>query len=113
MKKNTLLSFFKEKSNCLLTNNLKMKLSFILILLSIMQAFPYEGYSQQKVTFNLKDVTIKQVLNEIKSQTDFKFLYRTTDVNVKDKISLEAKKRDHSRSSKSFVSKYSNRISNS
>ena len=90
MKKNNLISFFKGKTNCLLRNNLKMKLSFILILLSMMQAFPYEGYSQQKVTFNLEDVTIKQVLNEIKSQTNFKFLYRATDVNVNDKISLEA-----------------------
>ncbi|WP_291870198.1 TonB-dependent receptor [Maribacter sp.] len=67
-----------------------MKLSLILILLSIMQAFPYEGYAQQKVTFNLKDVTIKQVLNEIKSQTDFKFLYRNDDINIKNKISFEA-----------------------
>ncbi len=90
MKKNMFLSFFKEKSNCLLKNNLKMKLSLILILLSIMQAFPYEGYAQQKVTFNLKDVTIKQVLNEIKSQTDFKFLYRNDDINIKNKISFEA-----------------------
>ena len=90
MKKNTFLSFFGENWNNLLRSNFIIKLSLILILLPIIQVFPYESYSQQKVTFNLKDVTIKEVLNEIKSQTDFKFLYRNSEVNVNNKVTLVA-----------------------
>lgn len=82
-------SFFKEKTNCLLKNNLKMKLSLILIFISIVQMFPHDSYSQKRVSFNLEDVTIKQVFNEIKSQTDFKFLYRNSVINVKNKVSIK------------------------
>ena len=91
MKKNTILSFFRGKANCLLKNNLKMKLSVLLMVFSILQVFPNKGYSQKKVSFNLKDVTIKEVFNEIQNQTDFKFLYRNTVVNVNSRVSLKAK----------------------
>ena len=73
-----------------LTNNLKMKLSILLILLSILNVFPSEVYPQKKVTFNLENVKIKKVLNEIKAQTGFKFLYRPREINLNQKISFIA-----------------------
>ncbi|MFV0248755.1 MAG: TonB-dependent receptor domain-containing protein [Tenacibaculum sp.] len=91
MKKIKFLPFFKEKYNCLLKSNLKTNISLILILFSILQAFPCNSYSQQKVTFSMKQVSIKQVIDEIQKQTNFKFLYRNSDINVKSKISFKAK----------------------
>ncbi len=90
MKKNTPLFLFKEKFNCSIRNNLKMKLSILLIFLSILSVLPNNGYSQKKITLNVKDIIMKDVLNEIKSQTDFKFLYRSKEIDVRQKVSLKA-----------------------
>lgn len=90
MKKTNYVFLFLGKINCLLKNNLKMKLSIVLIFLSVLNVFSNESYSQKKVTFNLEDVKIKHVLNEIKNQTGFKFLYRSKEINVNQKISLQA-----------------------
>ena len=89
MKKNTLFCFLKRKTSYLIKCNLKMKFSFLLILFSIMQIFSNEGYSQKKITFHLQNVTIKQALNEIKNQTDYKFLYREGNLNLNKRITLK------------------------
>jgi hypothetical protein len=88
MKKNTYPFFFKEEFSCAITDNLKMNLSAIFIFLSILCVFPNSGYSQKKITFDLKDVNIKEVLNEIKAQTGYKFLYRSSEINVIQKASM-------------------------
>jgi iron complex outermembrane receptor protein len=88
MKKNTYPFFFKEEFSCAITDNLKMNLSAIFIFLSILCVFPNSGYSQKKITFDLKDVNIKEVLNEIKAQTGYKFLYRSSEINVIQKASI-------------------------
>ncbi len=69
-----------------------MKLTVFLLLLSIMQVFANESYSQNtKLTFDMEDVTVKEVLGEIESMSEFYFLYsskiiddsRKTDIAVK------------------------------
>jgi iron complex outermembrane receptor protein len=85
MKKNTTLSLFWGKTN------LKMKLSIILIFLSILNVFPNNSYSQKRITFDMENVTIKQVLKEIKDQTGFKFLYTSNLIDESQKISFRAK----------------------
>lgn len=89
MKKHAYLPLLWKNYYCL-KNNLKMKLSILLILLSILNVFPSEIYPQKKVTFNLENVKIKKVLNEIKAQTGFKFLYRPREINLNQKISFIA-----------------------
>jgi iron complex outermembrane receptor protein len=86
MKKNTTLSLFWGKTN------LKMKLSIILIFLSILNVFPNNSYSQKRITFDMENVTIEQVLKEIKDQTGFKFLYTSNLIDQSQKISFKAKK---------------------
>ncbi|MGK0252776.1 MAG: iron complex outermembrane receptor protein [Mariniflexile sp.] len=86
MKKNTALSLFWGKTN------LKMKLSIILIFLSILNVFPNNSYSQKRITFDMENVTIEQVLKEIKDQTGFKFLYTSNLIDQSQKISFKAKK---------------------
>ena len=68
-----------------------MKLSIILIFLSILNVFPNNSYSQKRITFDMENVTIKQVLKEIKDQTGFKFLYTSNLIDESQKISFRAK----------------------
>lgn len=89
MKKNTLISLIRGKTNCCLTNNLTMKLSIILLLFSMAQMFPKESFAQNKVTLDLENTTLREVLTEIKKQTDYKFLYRNSEVDVNSKITLK------------------------
>nr|WP_299387612.1 TonB-dependent receptor [Allomuricauda sp.] len=61
------------------------------ILFLVMYTFPDKGYSQQRVTFNVTNVTMEEVLEEIKSQTDFKFLYRNNEVFLQVRVSMVAR----------------------
>ncbi|VAW16341.1 Outer membrane TonB-dependent transporter, utilization system for glycans and polysaccharides (PUL), SusC family [hydrothermal vent metagenome] len=85
----TLISFLGEKIDCPLVNNFKMKLSIFLLFFTVFQVLATNGNAQDKVTLDMKDVTIKQVLREIKNETGCKFLYRGEDVNLKTKTSLK------------------------
>lgn len=88
MKKNTPLTLFKGKINCFTNRKLKMKLSSLFIILTVFQVYSKNGYSQKKVSLNLKNATILEVINEIQNQTDFKFLYRS-EIDLKQKKTLK------------------------
>jgi len=92
MKKYTISPVLREKTRFLIKNNLKMKLSIMLLFLSVLSTFSSESFSQKKVTLNLKDVSIEAALISIKKQTSYKFLYRTTEIDVLQKISITATK---------------------
>lgn len=69
-----------------------MKLTFILSLLIITQAFAFKGYSQ-RTTLNLKmeNVTIKNVLRAIEEKSGFYFLYNNDLINVDRRVSIDVK----------------------
>ncbi|TXD62609.1 TonB-dependent receptor [Polaribacter sp. IC066] len=92
MKKITLSFKLKEKTRFLFKNNLKMKLTVILLFLSVLHLFPNDSFSQKKVTLNLQDVTLKKALSEIKKQTNFKFLYRNKEIDIFQKVTLKTNK---------------------
>lgn len=88
MKKYMISPVLREKTRFLIKNNLKMKLSIMLLFLSVLSAFPNDSFSQKKVTLSLKGVSIEKAINEIKNQTDFKFLYRNNEVDIYQKVTL-------------------------
>lgn len=90
MKKNALFTLFKSRLNYSLLSNFKFKLSLLFVVAIVLQAYPNHIYSQKKVTFNFENVPIKEVLNEIKSQTDYKFLYRSGDIDVDKNVTIAA-----------------------
>ena len=55
-------------------------LFFSFIMIGFVQA-ANTAFAQATVTVNLKDVTLSDVLWEIQRQTDFTFIYSTSDVN--------------------------------
>ncbi len=70
--------------------SLKMKISLLLTFFIICQLSASDIYSQQKVRFNFKDVPLKEVLNEIKKQSGFKFFYNVKEIDDTKRTSLSA-----------------------
>lgn len=69
-----------------------MKLTVIMSLLVITQAFALKSYSQ-KTLLNLKmnNVSVKEVLREIEDKSDFYFLYNNDLIDVNRAVSIDAK----------------------
>ena len=92
MKKNQLKPKTDERSIGFLTKSLKiMKLSVLLFLLTALQVFADNSYSQTaRVSLSMKNATVGQVLNKIESQSEFYFLYNHQLVDVNRKVSINA-----------------------
>ncbi|MFI2742836.1 TonB-dependent receptor [Zhouia sp. PK063] len=73
--------------------SLKMKLTSLLLLISMFTMHANNGYAQKtKVTLNMHDVTVGKVIDEIETSTDFKFIFSTKDVDLKRKLSIQVNK---------------------
>ena len=67
-----------------------MKLTMVLFFLAITQMMASEAYSQTtKMTLQLKDATVKEVLNRIEEKSEFFFLYNSKLVDVDRKVSVD------------------------
>ncbi|GAA3564044.1 SusC/RagA family TonB-linked outer membrane protein [Snuella lapsa] len=74
--------------------NLKMKLTSLLLVLSLFQIYANDSFSQNtKVSLDLDNVTLLNVLNEIEQKTDYKFLYEKNVFYPNKVVSLSVKKR--------------------
>lgn len=72
--------------------DLKMKLTSLLLFISLFQVFA-NSYSQKtKITLNLKNVNVEKVLNEIETLTDFKFFINTKKIDLERTVSVNANK---------------------
>ena len=68
-----------------------MRTTFILLFTITFCTVAETGHSQNaRVTLNKRNVTLRETLNEIESQTDYLFIY-SNKVNVNEKISVRAK----------------------
>ncbi|HCO81936.1 MAG TPA: hypothetical protein DIT95_00180, partial [Arenibacter sp.] len=73
--------------------DLKMKLTTLLLIVSLFQIHANETYGQKtKITLNLENVSIESVLNRIESLTEFKFMYNDKEVDYKKIVSVSADK---------------------
>ena len=69
-----------------------MKLTVILSLLLITQAFALKSYSQRTlINLKMENVTIKEVLRGIEEKSDFYFLYNNDLINVNRTVSIDVK----------------------
>src|SRR5258705_10668320 len=66
-----------------------MKLTCILLLAAALQVSA-NGYSQ-KVTLNMRNVSLEKVFKEIKAQTGYLFLYNNEEINKIEKVSVNVK----------------------
>lgn len=69
-----------------------MKLTVVLSLLLITQAFALKSYSQRTlINLKMENVTIKEVLRGIEEKSDFYFLYNNDLINVNRTVSIDVK----------------------
>ena len=69
-----------------------MRITAFLLLFSVVQVMAENSYSQNtRLSLNLKDVSIENVLDEIENQSEFYFLFNQKLVNVDRKVDINAK----------------------
>lgn len=74
----------------LLRFDLKMKLSVLFILVTLFTLHANNSYSQRtKVSLDLVNVSVEQLIDEIENKTDFRFIYKVKDVDLKRLISIK------------------------
>jgi len=67
-----------------------MRTTFILLFICVFCSMAEMSYTQNaRVTINKRNVTLREVLNEIESQTDYLFIYNDK-VNTSEKVSVKA-----------------------
>ncbi len=80
------------KSTPILKLSLKMKLTFILVFLSLLN-IEANTYSQNtKFTLELKNVTVENVFNQIKNNSEFNILYATGEIDLQRLVSISVKR---------------------
>ena len=87
--------FFLKRSPFLFFKNFKkMKLSLLLIFSALFSIHANNSYSQKaNVSLELENVTIERFIDEIENQTDFRFVYKTSDVDLDRIISVKVQKK--------------------
>jgi TonB-linked SusC/RagA family outer membrane protein len=74
---------------------LKMKLTLLFIVLGMIQSVALNGYSQSaKLTMDLRNVSVVDVLRAIEDQSDYYFVYNKDAIDLDRKVDLEAKDLD-------------------
>ena len=69
-----------------------MKLTIFLILFSVAGAFASKSYSQtKKLNVDMREATVKEVLNNIEEQSEFYFLFSENLIDVNRKVSANIK----------------------
>ncbi|TXN38262.1 TonB-dependent receptor [Flagellimonas hymeniacidonis] len=70
--------------------DLKMKLSTLFLLAALFSMQANDAYGQRaKVTLDLNNVSIGQLIDEIESKTEFEFVYKIKDVNIDRIVSIK------------------------
>ncbi len=71
--------------------DLKMKLTTLLLFTALFTLNANNTYSQKnKATINIENATIERFIDKIEKSTDFRFVYKIKDVDLKRKISISA-----------------------
>ena len=90
MKKSILDNPLKNKAKPVFKNLIRKKIAFLCLLFSMFQLTANTGIGS--IVLDLENVTLSEVLQAIKKQTDYKFFFKSEDVNLKEKKSIKAEK---------------------
>ena len=85
---------FKSYLDLLLKIPMAMRITAVLLFIFLFQANAEVSYSQStKISLNLNNATVEQVLNAIEENSDFYFLYNSKLINVDRKVDVNAKEK--------------------
>lgn len=59
-----------------------------MLFFSTFKIFPANCYSQEKLTLNFKEANLKEIISYIENNSDFRFLYKTSEANLTRKITI-------------------------
>ena len=66
-----------------------MKISAFLLLVSIFPVIASNAYSQEtEIAFKQKNITLETVIQKIEASTNYRFLYRTEQINMQQKVNV-------------------------
>jgi TonB-linked SusC/RagA family outer membrane protein len=87
MKKAQINALFSTKSIKKIL--LIMKLTYLFAFINVLAVSAAAGYSQgSRLTLDMKDATIKEVLSEIENQTELSFIYKSDLINPEKKVNI-------------------------
>lgn len=73
--------------------SLKMKLTTLLLLVSLLK-IQASTYSQNtKITLNVKEATVEQIFNKIETISEFRFLYESDKIDLNRKVTLDVNRK--------------------
>ena len=78
-----------EKNPAFKTYLLAMKLSVILCFLGMMQVSASVYSQNPKISFSYKDQSVKEVLNDIEKNTEFRFFYNEDFIDLDRKVTMD------------------------
>lgn len=78
----------KQINNCNKISSLKNKMKISLFLFLLINLTFAKSLSQDKITMNIESGTVFEVIDEIESKTDYKFIYITNVYDFEKKISI-------------------------
>ena len=78
----------KQINNCNKISSLKTKMKISLFLFLLINLTFAKSLSQDKITMNIESGTVFEVIDEIESKTDYKFIYITNVYDFEKKISI-------------------------
>jgi TonB-dependent starch-binding outer membrane protein SusC len=95
---NKIMNYYEEKGDFLkyLRKTMRiMRLSLFLIVISTAMAFSANSYSQNtKLTLDLNNATVKEVLKAIENQSEFLFFYQEKHVDLNRQVTLHANEQE-------------------
>lgn len=81
--------FYPKRNKTLLLSFKKISIFILFIILSTRLSATTE--KEDKITLNLRNTTLKVVINQIEKQTDYLFVYDEQVININQKMSINAK----------------------
>jgi len=75
----------------LFKNTLKLKLSILLLLAVMCNSFANSYGQNTKVNLSFKNTTVEKVIETIEKKTDFRFIYKISDIDLNRSISIQAR----------------------
>lgn len=86
-------NLFKQRnlSSFQLKFDLKMKLTTFLLIVSFLNLYANDSYAQKtKISLNMENTTIENVLYKIETLSDFKFMFKDSEVDYKKQVTIVA-----------------------
>lgn len=91
MKNVTHDSFFRVNYIQKKTNQLLMKLFALSLFFSLGLSLANSGMAQKKLSLDFESASLLEIVEKLKSETGYKFLYRSSEVDLKQKTSISVK----------------------